>query len=715
MTDSATRLVWRQLHWARPVEPERAVSVLRQWAADARNPRLVLEAVAEAGEVSYCLATIGPALASVTAVLSHTLPGTTLTKPTGERQPVQLAMKLKASTRHRALRNDSPEITVRAILSALAQTGKDERLVLQLLLGPRRVPLAIPTHSPSSIVAPWPQVAWHGNGGQVDSEKRTALREKTSDHGFASALRIGVTANSIGRRRALVLGLLAAIRTSESAGIQLRLRPDQEKRLNAAGRPLWWPLRLGVGEALLLTAWPLGSDDLPGLPAAHPKPLPPAPGTTGAQRVIAKATAPGVDAQLALPVRAATQHLHVVGPTGVGKSVLLGRLIEQDIAAGHGVVVVEPKGDLVDDVLSHIPAERRDDVVVLDAADHAPVGLNPLAASGKPEVTADLLLAVFKALYADSWGPRTQDILHACLLTLARRDDATLVMLPLLLTDTGFRRSLTSGLRDPLALEPFWAWYEQLAPGERAQAIAPLMNKLRQWLLRPSLRAVLGQREPRFQLSQVFTENKILLVPLRKAILGPEAASLLGSLVVAQLWQAIQARAAVPASKRQPVLVYIDEVQDYLHLPTDLGDALAQARGFGVGFTLAHQFLGQLPPAMRAAVLSNARSRVCFQLSREDASQLAKGHPELGAEDFTALGQYQVYASLFARGAVSPYASGVTLPPSAAISRPAALLRASRQRYGRPLDEIEAGFAELLNRSHQAAETPLGRRRRSTP
>ena len=125
-------------------------------------------------------------------------------------------------------------------------------------------------------------------------------------------------------------------------------------------------------------------------------------------------------------------------------------------------------------------------------------------------------------------------------------------MLPLLLTNAGFRRSLTSGLRDPLALEPFWAWYDNLTDGERAQAIAPLMNKLRQWLLRPSLRAVLGQREPRFQLRQVFTERKILLVPLRKAILGPEAAGLLGSLVVAQLWQAIQARAAIPAEQAAP-------------------------------------------------------------------------------------------------------------------------------------------------------------------
>jgi len=716
MTNTSHELVWRQLHWPRPIEPERAVSVLRQWAADARNPQLTLEAVADAGEVSYRLATIGPALGSVTAVLAHTLPGTTLTEPTSERQPVQLAMKLKATSRHRPLRSEHPETTVRAILSALAQTGRGERLVLQLLLGPRRVPLAIPTHSPSSIIAPWYQVAWHGHGGQVDSEKRTALRAKVSDHGFACGVRIGVTANSVGRRRALVLGLLAAIRTSEAAGVLLKLRPDQERRLNAASRPLWWQLRLNVNELLALTAWPLGSDELPGLPAIHPKPLPPAPGTTGVQRVIARASAPGVEAQLALPVHAALQHLHVIGPTGVGKSVLLGRLITQDIAAGHGAVVIEPKGDLVEDVLAHLPPERRNDVVVLDAADRTPVGLNPLASSGeRAEVTADLLLAVFKALYADSWGPRTQDILHACLLTLARRDDATLVMLPLLLTDTGFRRSLTSGLHDPLALEPFWAWYEQLAPGERAQAIAPLMNKLRQWLLRPSLRAVLGQREPRFQLSQVFTEHKILLVPLRKAILGPEAAALLGSLVVAQLWQAIQARAVVPIHKRDPVLVYIDEVQDYLHLPTDLSDALAQARGFGVGFTLAHQFLSQLPPPMRAAVLSNARSRVCFQLSREDGGLFAKGHPELSPEDFTALGQYQVYASLFARGAASPYASGVTLPPSPATSRPAELLRISRQRYGRPLDEIEAGFTDLLKASHHNSETPLGRRRRTSP
>jgi len=286
--------------------------------------------------------------------------------------------------------------------------------------------------------------------------------------------------------------------------------------------------------------------------------------------------------------------------------------------------------------------------------------------------------------------------LHACLLTLARRRDASLVMLPLLLTQPGFRRSLTTGLHDPIALEPFWAWYEGLSDGERAQAIAPVMNKLRQWLLRPSLRAVLGQREPKFSIRQVFTERKVLLVPLRKGIIGPEAASLLGSLVVAELWQATLERAAIAPERRHPVMVFIDEVQDYLHLPTDLGDALAQARGLGVGFSLAHQFLAQLPNEMRAGMLANARSRVCFQLSHDDAVAMAKGHPELSPDDFTALGQYEVYASLFARGRVTPYALGRTLAPSAPTSDSAALRRSSRERYGRPLDEVEVGFADLI-------------------
>lgn len=695
---STTNLTWRQLHWQRPLDPHRVVGLLRQWAADPRSPRLILEARSTKDGVAYLLGAPKSAAGQAAAGLEQMLPGTRLTALEHQRDHVVIARRLKPSTAHRALRRDDPEATARAVLGALAHVRGSEQLVLQVVLGPRRGPRAVPTNSSSAMVAPWWSLIWHGNSRSLDGESRSALRSKLGEHGFACTVRLGVRAATPARRRALVLDLLAAVRTSELADVHLRLTRERSTRLDQASSPwLLWPLTLNVEELAGLTAWPLGDDDLPGLPALHPRPLPPTAGTTGTNRVIATATAPSVAATLALKSADALHHLHVIGPTGTGKSNLLGGLVVQDIETGRGVVVIEPKGDLVEDILARVPDHRREDVVILDPSDDQPVGLNPLATFGRrADVVADGLLSIFKQLYGEAIGPRSGDILHSALLTLARRSDASLVMLPLLLTHPGFRRSLTSNLGDPIALEPFWALFESWSEAERAAAVAPVLNKIRP-LLRPGLRAVLGQRQPRFDIRQVFTERKVLLVPLRRGVIGAEAASLLGSLVVAELWQATQERAVVAPERRHPVMVYIDEVQNYLHLPTDLADGLAQARGLGVGFTLAHQFLGQLSPAMRSAVLVNARSRVAFQTAHADAVELAKGHPELAAVDFTALGRHEVYASLYAGGQVTPYASGRTLAPVAPSSDPDVLRHLSRARYGRPLDEVERGFAEMLS------------------
>ncbi|MBV9487421.1 MAG: type IV secretory system conjugative DNA transfer family protein [Frankiaceae bacterium] len=701
---------WQELHWRRPLDADQVVAALRLWAADQRSPRVALEVRSTNGQISYLIGTAPSALTQVLTPLRDLITPADIIK---QRAAVMTARSLRASTRHRALRTEDPETVVRAVLGALTQVGPREQLVLQLLLGPRRVPLAVPTQSPSSLTATWYQVAWRGDGGPLDSEKRTALRAKVSDHGYACAIRIGVTAMTTERRRALLLNVLAAIRTSEGAGVQLTLRRESPVRIGEATKPWLWPLRLGVGELVGLTGWPLGEDDIPGQPAPHPKLLPPLTAATTGKRIVATATAPGSTANLTLDVHNATQHLWCLGPTGSGKSVLLGRLIEQDLQAGRAVVLVEPKGDLVDDVLARMPAHRRKDVVILDPNDSAPVGLNPLSSNpGRPELAADRLLAIFKQLFGRAVGPRSQDILYASLLTLARRPDASLVMLPLLLTNPGFRRSLTTSIRDPLTLEPFWATFDNWTEAERSAAVAPVMNKLRP-LLRPGLRGVIGQRSPRFNLQQIFTERRVLLVPLRRGIIGPEAASLLGSMLLAELWATTQARASVPPDQRHPVMVYVDEVQDYLNLGTDLGEALAQARGYRVAFTLAHQFVDQLPREMRSAVLANARSRVSFQLPHDDAVVLAKGHPELAPIDFESLGQYEVYASLLANGQVSPYASGRTQPPSTPTVDPTGLRLLSRERYGQPLDELEAGFAALTEQTE--AELGVTGRRRRTP
>jgi hypothetical protein len=237
-----------------------------------------------AGRVDYLLGVERRASPGVTRPLRELL-GTTVTAYEPKRAPAMAAGRLTMNSRHRPIRLDDPETTARTVLAALTRARTSELLVLQLLLGPRRVPLAVPTTSPSSVVAPWRTIALQGSGGPLDGEKRTALRSKVADHGFAASLRFGAAADDPARRRSLLLGAPAAVRTVEAPGLQLRLRPESARRLNRATPPWRWPLRLGVAELLPLTGWPFDETDLPGRPAAHPRRLAPPPGTTGTTRV----------------------------------------------------------------------------------------------------------------------------------------------------------------------------------------------------------------------------------------------------------------------------------------------------------------------------------------------------------------------------------------------------------------------------------------------
>ena len=238
------------------------------------------------------------------------------------------------------------------------------------------------------------------------------------------------------------------------------------------------------------------------------------------------------------------------------------------------------------------------------------------------------------------------------------------------------------------------------------------MRRLRPFLLHPDLRVIVGQAKPRFEVRQVFTQRRILLVNLSKGLLGGETAALLGSLVVTQLWQATLGRGAVAPERRHAVLVYVDEFQDYLNLPTDFADALAQARGLGVGFVLAHQFLHQLHPAMRAAVLANTQSRIAFRLPHDDARVIAAGGA-LDPEDFQSLGAFQCYAQLVANGAVQPWCSVQTRAPDEPMSDPNAVRASSRDRYGMDRDLVEEDIHKLVFRRTEDLTDDIGSRRRT--
>ncbi len=712
MKSSALR--WYDLRWPREVTPEQVLHMARLLATTSGWP-VVVEAIGSPGRVTHRLAIPAVRTESVIDQLRAALPGLSL-EGLDDRAPLPLrqAVELRLSTARRPLRTDDPASVSRPVLTALAQVHRGERLSLQWLLARSLPPTLV---SPGTSFGP---ESWLGAlllapfqaPRPLEAGERQAWLQKQAEPGWQVIGRIGVQAGSRSRARLLIGQVVGALASAQAPGVRFAMRPTNPQRLSHAAIGWRRPLRLNARELATVAAWPVGlTADLP-VDKLGSRLVAPSAAIPKAGRVIGTASFPGRRRPLALSRGDSLRHLHVLGPTGVGKSTLLMNLVTQDMAAGRAVVVLDPKGDLITDLLARIPPERLADVVLLDPTDtERPVGLNPLYLAGRsPELVADQVLGMFHSLYAAHWGPRTHDILGASLLTLARTPGMTLAAVPLLLTNAGFRRRVVPSVSDPLTLAPFWQSYEAWSEAERNAAIGPVMNKLRPLLMRPELRAIVGQARPRFDLRQVFTGRKLLLVNLATGQLGPEASSLLGSLVVSQLWQAILGRSAIPSVRRHPVSVVLDEFQTYLHLPVDLADALAQARGLGAGFTLAHQFLHQLDPSMRSAVLANAQNRVAFRLPSEDARLLAAGS-SLAVEDFQSLGAFECYAQLVVNDAIQPWCSLRTLPPYTAISDPAVVRAASRASYGLDRQQVEAELTRLVGGSKSDGNDLTPRRR----
>jgi hypothetical protein len=713
-------MIWHRLRWPREVTPEQITEVFRLLASAGGQP-IVIETVGSVGAVEHRLALPESRSESVVDQLRAAISGLAIEEvPTRPPLGASHAVELRLTTRRRPLRVDDMAGLSRALLTALAHLHTGEHLSVQWILGRTLAPTTVP-HDPQVIG----RESWIGalllapfGPPSADAELRTALRTKHGEPGWRAVGRVAVIAKTPARERQLIRQVLGAIRAAEAPGVRFWARACRVRRVLTATAGWRLPLRLNVNELATISAWPVGPvTELP-VSMIGSRLIPPSGAIRRTGRVIGQASFPGREQPLALSPADSLRHLHLLGPTGVGKSTLLLNLIVQDMQAGRAVVVIEPKGDLIADVLARIPPSRVGDVVLLDPSDtKRPVGVNPLALHGRsPELVADQLLGLFHSLHAANWGPRTHDILGASLLTLARTPGMSLAALPLLLTDAGFRRRVVSKVSDPIGLGSFWSGYEAWSEQERATAIAPVMNKLRPLLLRPEMRAIVGQARGSFDLRRVFTERKILLVDLSKGLLGPETSALLGSLVVSQLWQATLGRAAIAPERRHPTFVYVDEFQDYMHLPLDFADALAQARGLGVGFALAHQYLHQLDTAMRSAVLANAQSRVAFRLPAEDARVLASGGI-LAPEDFGSLGAFQAYAQLVAGEAVQPWCSVATLPAGRSLSDPATVRATSANSYGVDRALVEAELRELFSGRHGSGDDLMPRRRdaRSEP
>ncbi|MFY1577359.1 type IV secretory system conjugative DNA transfer family protein [Verrucosispora sp. WMMD703] len=414
-----------------------------------------------------------------------------------------------------------------------------------------------------------------------------------------------------------------------------------------ANRPLRTGYLLGAAELAAVAALP--SDvAVPGLlrARAKPMPMPVDVPTTGGRGVKQLGRAQIGGHAVGLPVVDARQHLHVLGSTGVGKSTLLVNMILDDVAARRGVVVIDPKGDLVTDVLDRLNPNVADRVVLIDPDQTQGGYFNPLSGDDH-DLAVDNVVSIFSKIFQRHWGPRIDDTLRVACLTLMRKANATLALVPPLLNDKQFRLAFTEGLDDPEGLLGYWTWYESMPPPVRAQVIGPVMARLRAFLLRDFPRRTLGTPRSSFDMGRLLNSGGILLARLPKGQLGEDTSRLMGSFVLARAWQAATARAKLPEHQRRDCTVVIDECHNFLNLPGSVDDMLAEARGYRMSLVLAHQDLAQLPRPTQLALSANARNKITFNVAPEDAHQMARHmFPELSDHDLSHLDAYQAAARL---------------------------------------------------------------------
>lgn len=700
-----------QLVWPREVGADQVAEAVR--ALTGQQMPVSVEALGRYGRVEHRITVPSRHEAGTAAGLRTNIPGIGLEPADTSDDPDYTAVfDIGLSTSRRPLRTDRLEAASRNVLTKLALAGKDEAISLRWTATdrlraerPPRADEAVPPESASQ----WILDALLRGNRPLDSGSRTALADKRREAGARIVGQLAVRAATEARIQQLANGVFEVLRLNEGQGAWLALKRRPLRTLHRT--PRHGPISLNASEFAGLIGWPAGtSASLPVISQAARR-LPASAAIPDRGLVIGRSTWPGSDRPLALSPEDATRHLHVLGPTGTGKSTLMLNLICQDMAAGRGLVVIDPKGDLVRGALARMPDERRGDVVVVSAADSGGgehvVGINPLAGQRgrSPEASASELMEIFAGLYRATFGVRTADILGAALRTLAKAGGHSLASVPHLLTDKAFRQRLTAGLQWSFGETEFWAEYDAWSEAERVTNTAPVLRRLRPFLAHSGIRRIVAQTAPRFDFGDVFARRRIVLVDLSKGTVGPEAAQLLGALVLAQLWQAAQARSSVPPEHRAPVTAYLDEFQEYLSLPLSLEDALAEARGLGLGFVLAHQHLKQLPADVRSAVLANARSRVCFQPSPEDAAVLARDSV-LEAEDFRGLDAFHFYAQLVAGNRVQPWCSGRLLMSPEPHTDPEGLRVESAARYGTPGVEVDLA---LWRRLHPGGSTaPAG-------
>ncbi|ALA27974.1 TPA: type IV secretion system DNA-binding domain-containing protein [Streptococcus suis] len=711
-------LSWSEWTWQRPFSEEDVKSLLGQLVGLARRKSLVFEVRLKKNRVRYLLGTEEQDKRYIHQLIQSHRQIQFSKAPKREKISVARLVQIKQS--HYALKTDSLENMIRSSLALSKTLQPDEEIVLQLILGSGSPPRPQPKELPN-LSARWYQVITN-NIPELSENSKKLMRQKLNQSTFRCEIRLGANSRSILRTKEFFSSLLSCFRMLETHAT-IELKPISASKINQA-QPSWsFPYSLATTDLACFLLLPVGEENMDGVPNVHPKLITPPLGYN-LNHNKARSFGQTIETQprpLQISSQSAKKHLFLLGSTGTGKTTAMSHLILSDIKSKkHSVVVIDAKGQLTHELLERTPAEHDEDIVVISPTAKRIVGINPFELTNygiEPEVIADYLLELFKGLYPEHFGIYSLDILSHAFLTLARIPNSSLVMLPSLLTNKHFRNKLLKNLTDPIGLESFWSWFEMLSEAQRHQMLNPILNKFRQFLLRPQLRAMLGQAQPKFSLAELFQGRKIVLVPLNKAVIGSESAKLIGSLVTSILWMLILRQSSVEPSKRQSAFIYVDETPSFLGIPNaNLDEALSQSRQFNVGWAIGFQHLAQMSSNLKAGIESNTANKIVFGLNLNEAKEMAKSTLEVAKEDFYSLPPFWVYSRIETSPNTYRWVIGKTYPPTPRIRDSRTPYLNSLIRYGQNVDDLEREFqAFTYQEKPQTAESldNLGRKKRS--
>jgi hypothetical protein len=659
-------------------------------------PSTAIETLVVAGAVRYRLAVPEDAAQYIRHQLEMHVPGARVDEGEEVSEPWHAALEVRLSPTT-VLLEEMVEDAARTVYAALQRAQGPRAVLLQWIVTPTRGGASF--HATGRIAARAERVDERGRRLADPTEARALLRE------VRWALTAVWASNSdVPKPRAMP----AAAHPYRPPLINPVVVAVAKQLLGMTGRPDFWrrsrhrseraarrairkrltPIiphfTLTKAELAAVTALPLGKSPLPGIAAASARPLPADASipTTGVAVAEALYGPPG--RLIAISRRARLDHMMIVGPTDSGKSYAMGTIALGDMAAGDGVGVMGPP-DLIEELLPRIPRHRADDVIVVEPAKpEFATGFNILRGAD-PEDVGDHVVAIFRELHRNSWGPRTDYWLYVAVKTLAGIPGMTLCEVPLLLSNERFRAGCVEHINDS-ALKHVWADYEDMTPGERREVLSPISNKVQPLLLRRAIRPMLGQAAEGIDLDHIVNSGKILLVALPQG----DKYRLLGSLLIGRFTQTVFERAALPPGQRRPFYMHIDEAPDVVNLPSSLSLAvmLAQSRKYGCGLDLAFQYLEQLGDR-QSDLMHNARNKMVFSTSFDEARTLSKEFDVADPTLIQRLGRHEVMLRVVTDAGVSPPATGKTLTmPEPSVGLADYIRRHSRElTHSLPRDE----------------------------